>query len=74
MIKEQQPEHLLPKRLITFFSKIFFSENFELFYELVIPNNRYYNSFTYPERPPYLELCQKYSKTEIDYIIHQYLP
>lgn len=56
------------------FCKIFFSEDFELFHELVIPDNRYYNSFSYPERPPYRELCQKYSKTEIEYIIHQYLP
>ena len=56
------------------FSKIFFSEDFELFHELVIPNNRYYNSFSYPERPAYRELCQKYDKTEIDYLIHQYLP
>lgn len=56
------------------FSKILFSEDFELFHDLVIPNNRYYNSFAYPERPPYRELCQKYSKTEIDYLIHQYLP
>lgn len=56
------------------FSKIFFSEDFELFYELVIPDNRYYNNFSYPERPTYRELCQKYDKTEIDYLIHQYLP
>ena len=56
------------------FCKIFFSEDFELFHELVVPNNRYYNNFTYPEHPPYHELCRKYSKTEIDYIIHQYLP
>ena len=56
------------------FSKIFFSEDFELFHELVIPDKRYYNSFSYPERPPYHELCRKYSKTEINYLIHQYLP
>ena len=56
------------------FSKIFFSEDFELFHELIIPDNRYYNSFTYPERLPYHELCQKYDKTEVDYLIHQYLP
>lgn len=49
------------------FSKIFFSE-------VVIPNNRYYNNFSYCERPPRLELYQKYDKTEIDYIIYQYLP
>lgn len=55
-------------------TKIFFSENFELFHELVIPNNRYYNSFEYTERPPYRDLCQKHDKTEIDYLIHQYLP
>lgn len=56
------------------FSKIFFSENFELFHELIIPNNRYYKSFSYRKRPPYRELCQKYDKTEIDYLIHKYLP
>lgn len=56
------------------FSKIFFSEDFELFHELVIPDNRYFNSCSYFERPPYREICQKYNKTEIDYIIHQYLP
>ena len=56
------------------FSKIFFSEDFELFHDLVIPNNRYYNSFSYPERPPYRELCQKCGKTQIDYLTHQYLP
>lgn len=56
------------------FSKIFFSEVFELSHELIIPDNRYYNSVSYFERPPYLELCQKYSKTEINYLIHQYLP
>lgn len=56
------------------FSKIFFSEDFEIFHDLVIPNNRYYNSFSYCERPPRLELYQKYDKTEINYLIHEYLP
>lgn len=56
------------------FSKIFFSEDFEVFHDLVIPKNCYYNSFTYTERPPRLELYQKYEKTEIDYVIYQYLP
>ena len=56
------------------FCNIFFSEDFELFHDLVIPHNANYNRFSYSERPPYHELCQKYGKTQIDYVIHQYLP
>ena len=56
------------------FGKIFFSEDFDLLHDLVIPHNRHYNSFSYRERPSYRELCQKYGQTEINYLIHEYLP
>lgn len=49
------------------------SKDFDLFHDFVIPHNRMYIYKTHDERPPYNELCQKYGKTEIDYLIHEYL-
>lgn len=49
------------------------SKDVDLFHDFVIPHNRMYIYKTHDERPPYNELCQKYGKTEIDYLIHEYL-
>lgn len=49
------------------------SKDVDLFHDFVIPHNRMYIYETHDERPPYVELCQKYGKTEIDYLIHEYL-
>lgn len=49
------------------------SKDFDLFHDFVIPRNRMYIYKTHDERLPYNELCQKYGKTEIDYLIHEYL-
>lgn len=49
------------------------SKDFILLHELVIPHKSGDRYKTHDERPPYAELCQKYGKTEIDYLIHEYL-
>lgn len=49
------------------------SKDFDLFHDFVIPHSSVDRYKTHDERPPYGELCQKYGKTEIDYLIHEYL-
>ena len=49
------------------------SQDFNLFDDFVIPHNSLDIYKMHDERPPYQELCQKYGKTEIDYLIHEYL-
>lgn len=49
------------------------SKDFELFHNFVIPHSSTDIYKMHDERPPYAELCQKYGKTEIDYLIHEYL-
>lgn len=49
------------------------STDLELFHDFVIPHNRANIYKMHDERPPYQELCQKYGKIEIDYLIHEYL-
>lgn len=49
------------------------SQDFDLFNDFVIPHNSLDIYKMHDERPPYQELCQKYGKNEIDYLIHEYL-
>lgn len=49
------------------------STDFELFHDFVISHSSVDIYKMHDERPPYQELCQKYGKTEIDYLIHEYL-
>lgn len=49
------------------------SKDFELLHELVIPHRSGDRYKIHHERPPYAELCQKYGKTKINYLINEYL-
>lgn len=70
-------QHLITDRRVTYkayqiLQQLFF-EDFELFKKFITNPNQNNESWSLFEKPEYPLLCQKYGKTEIKYLIDQYL-